>query len=48
MKKNYLKIDNYFYVYLFLITLLSISSQYLFKKIQQKDFSNKYLIFGVF
>ena len=47
MKNNYFKIDNYFYVYLFLITLFSIASQYLFKKIQKKEFDNKYLIIGV-
>ena len=47
MKNNYFKIDNYFYVYLFLITLFSIVSQYLFKKIQKKEFDNKYLIIGV-
>jgi len=47
MKSNYLKIDNYFYLYLFLITLFSISSQYLFKKIQKKELSNNYLIFGL-
>ena len=47
MKANYFKIDNYFYVYLFLITLFSISSQYLFKKIQKKELPFKYLIFGV-
>jgi drug/metabolite transporter (DMT)-like permease len=47
MKNNYLKIDNYFYLYLFLITLFSIASQYLFKKIQQKEFHYNYLIFGV-
>jgi drug/metabolite transporter (DMT)-like permease len=47
MKASYLKIDNYFYVYLFLITLFSISSQYLFKRIQQKELHYNYLIIGV-
>jgi drug/metabolite transporter (DMT)-like permease len=47
MKANYFKIDNYFYVYLFLITLFSISSQYLFKKIQKKELPYNYLIFGL-
>ena len=37
MKTNYLKIDNYFYVYLFLITFFSIFSQYLFKVIQKNN-----------
>lgn len=40
MKTNYLKIDNYFYLYLFLITFFSIFSQYLFKVIQ-KNINNK-------
>ena len=40
MKTNYLKIDNYFYLYLFLITFFSIFSQYLFKVIQ-KNKNNK-------
>jgi hypothetical protein len=47
MKASYLKIDKFFYVYLFLITLFSISSQYLFKKIQKKELPSSYLIFGV-
>lgn len=47
MKASYLKIDKFFYVYLFLITLFSISSQYLFKKIQKKELPRTYLIFGV-
>jgi len=47
MKASYLKIDKFFYVYLFLITLFSISSQYLFKKIQKKELPRSYLIFGV-
>jgi len=47
MKASYLKIDKFFYVYLFIITLFSISSQYLFKKIQKKELPASYLIFGV-
>lgn len=47
MKNNYFKIDNYFYLYLFLITLFSIVPQYLFKKVQQKELHYIYLIFGV-
>ena len=47
MKASYFKIDTYFYVYLFLITLFSICSQYLFKKIQKKELPYNYLIFGV-
>ena len=47
MKASYLKIDKFFYVYLFLITLFSISSQYLFKKIQKKELPRSYFIFGV-
>ena len=47
MKASYFKIDTYFYVYLFLITLFSISSQYLFKKIQKKEIHYNYLIIGV-
>jgi len=39
MKNNYLKLDNYFYYYLFLITFFSIFSQYLFKKIGEKSLS---------
>jgi len=35
MKNNYLKIDIYFYLYLFLITFFSIVSQYLFKQIEK-------------
>lgn len=48
MKNNYLKIDNYFYLYLFLITACSIISQYLFKKIQQKELQEIYLFIGFF
>ena len=53
MKTNYLKIDNYFYLYLFLITFFSIFSQYLFKVIQKnknnKDntYNNLYLGLGL-
>jgi drug/metabolite transporter (DMT)-like permease len=47
MKATYLKIDNYFYLYLFLITLFSIISQYLFKKIQKRDLHYMYLIVPV-
>jgi drug/metabolite transporter (DMT)-like permease len=47
MKANYLKIDNYFYLYLFLITMFSIASQYLFKKVQKKELDQMYLIIGV-
>jgi len=35
MKNTYLKIDIYFYLYLFLITFFSIVSQYLFKQIEK-------------
>jgi len=35
MKNNYLKVDFYFYLYLFLITFFSIVSQYLFKLIEK-------------
>ena len=42
MKASYLKIDKFFYVYLFLITLFSISSQYVFKKIHLKKNNNKH------
>lgn len=47
MKTGYFKIDNYFYLYLFFITFFSIVSQYLFKKIQQKELHYSYLIIGV-
>ena len=40
MKNAYLKIDIYFYLYLFLITFFSIVSQYLFKQIE-KNRENK-------
>ena len=35
MKNNYLKIDIYFFLYLFLITFFSVVSQYLFKQIEK-------------
>jgi drug/metabolite transporter (DMT)-like permease len=35
IKNNYLKVDFYFYLYLFLITFFSIVSQYLFKQIEK-------------
>ena len=53
MKTNYLKIDNYFYLYLFLITFFSIFSQYLFKVIQKNknnknnSYNNLYLGLGL-
>ena len=53
MKANYLKIDNYFYLYLFLITFFSIFSQYLFKVIQKNNnnkdntYNNLYLGLGL-
>jgi len=53
MKTNYLKIDNYFYVYLFSITFFSIFSQYLFKVIQKNknnknnSYNNLYLGLGL-
>ena len=53
MKTNYLKIDNYFYLYLFLITFFSIFSQYLFKVIQKNNnnkdntYNNLYLGLGM-
>jgi hypothetical protein len=40
MKNNYLKVDFYFYLYLFLITFFSIVSQYLFKQIEKNRLSN--------
>ena len=59
MKKNYLKVDIYFYLYLFLITFFSIVSQYLFKQIEKNretknvdltkftNINNLYLGFGL-
>lgn len=35
MKNNYVKVDIYFYWYLFLITFFSVVSQYLFKQIEK-------------
>jgi hypothetical protein len=40
MKNNYLKVDMYFYLYLFLITFFSIFSQYLFKQIEKNRANN--------
>jgi drug/metabolite transporter (DMT)-like permease len=40
MKNNYLKVDFYFYMYLFFITFFSIVSQYLFKQIEKNRLSN--------
>jgi drug/metabolite transporter (DMT)-like permease len=40
MKNNYLKVDFYFYLYLFFITFFSIVSQYLFKQIEKNRLSN--------
>ena len=37
MKNTYLKLDIYFYWYLFLITFFSIVSQYLFKQIEKNS-----------
>ena len=51
MKKNYLKVDIYFYLYLFLITFFSIVSQYLFKQIEKNGkngaYNNIYLAIGL-
>ena len=59
MKNNYLKVDIYFYLYLFSITFLSVVSQYLFKKIEKNrensnvelnkftNINNFYLIIGL-
>ena len=51
MKNNYLKVDSYFYYYLFFITFFSIFSQYLFKQIsmnkKNNNFNNLYLVFGL-
>ena len=35
MKNNYLKIDIYFFLYLFLITFFSVVTQYLFKQLEK-------------
>ena len=40
MKDNYMKVDIYFYLYLFLITFFSVVSQYLFKQIQKNRENN--------
>lgn len=59
MKNNYLKVDIYFYLYLFSITFLSIVSQYLFKQIEKNrinsnvelnkftNINNFYLVIGL-
>lgn len=59
MKNSYLKIDIYFYLYLFFITFFSITSQYLFKQIEKNretknvdlskftNINNLYLGFGL-
>ena len=40
VKNNYLKVDIYFYLYLFLITFFSVVSQYLFKQIEKNRVNN--------
>ena len=40
VKNNYLKVDFYFYLYLFLITFFSVVSQYLFKQIEKNRATN--------
>ena len=40
IKNTYLKVDIYFYLYLFLITFFSIVSQYLFKQIEKNRVNN--------
>lgn len=59
MKNNYLKVDIYFYLYLFSITFFSIVSQYLFKQIEKNrinsnvelnkftNINNFYLVIGL-
>lgn len=59
MKNDYLKVDFYFYLYLFLITFFSIVSQYLFKQIEKNrlnsnvdlnkftNINNFYLLIGL-
>ena len=59
MKNNYLKVDIYFYLYLFSITFFSVVSQYLFKQIEKNrannnvdlnkftNINNTYLIIGL-
>ena len=59
VKNNYLKVDFYFYLYLFLITFFSVVSQYLFKQIEKNrannnvdlnkftNINNTYLIIGL-
>ena len=40
VKNNYLKVDIYFYLYLFFITFFSVVSQYLFKQIEKNRATN--------
>ena len=40
VKNNYLKVDIYFYLYLFFITFFSLVSQYLFKQIEKNRATN--------
>ena len=40
VKNNYLKVDIYFYLYLFFITFFSVVSQYLFKQIEKNRAAN--------
>ena len=40
MKNNYLKVDIYFYLYLFSINFFSVVSQYLFKQIEKNRATN--------
>ena len=40
VKNNYLKVDGYFYLYLFFITFFSLVSQYLFKQIEKNRATN--------
>ena len=59
IKNDYLKVDFYFYLYLFLITFFSIVSQYLFKQIEKNrlnsnvdlnkftNINNFYLLIGL-
>ena len=50
MATKYLKVDIYFYIYLLFITIFSISSQYVFKKIhliKNKNNHNSLLVLGL-
>jgi drug/metabolite transporter (DMT)-like permease len=42
MAPKYLKVDTYFYIYLLFITIFSISSQYVFKKIHSMKNNNNH------